>query len=323
MAAGRGTRLAPLTDYLPKPVIPVCNRPVLEHLLRKLARSEVHEVTINLHHHAQTIRDTFGDGSRLGLQIHWNYEPELLGTAGGTRMFADVLAADEQPFFVLSADGLHDVDLRALAARHAASGAYATLTAKVVPDPHRYGVCVVDDEDLVVDFQEKPTPAEARSDLASCGVYVFEPRVFERLPRGEFRDWAKDLLPAALAAGERLAVYRTDGYWNDVGSVDELLNGNLDPLRGLLDLDLGELRAPDAVIAEDAVLEGEVLVGAGARIEAGVRIVGPAVIGPRAVLGAGAALRSAVVLPGASVAPGSLVAGGVVGDGAALRDAWA
>jgi NDP-sugar pyrophosphorylase family protein len=313
MAAGLGTRLAPLTDHVPKPLVPVCNRPVLEHLLRLLARHGVRDVAVNLHHHADAIRDAFGDGEALGLRIRYRFEPRLLGTAGGTRGFREFLVADGEPFLVVSSDGLHDVDLDALAERHRATRAVATLTVKQIPDPERYGVVVLDRDGLVQGFQEKPPREEARSDLASCGVYVFEPRVLDGIPAEAFRDWAQDVLPALMRAGERLAAYTHDGYWNDVGSIQELLNGNLDPLRGVIDLDLGELVDETASIADDAHLEGPVLVGAGAQVEAGALVVGPAVLGPDARVGRGASLRAGVLLPGGVLADEAVQAGGIGG----------
>ena len=322
MAAGLGTRLAPLTDHLPKPLVPVCNRPVLEHLLRRLAVSGVEDVAVNLHWHADAIRDTFGDGGRLGLRIHYLYEEELLGTAGGTRMFDDLLGADGEPFYVTSADGLLDVDLRALARRHREAGGIGTLTVKQVADPSRFGVCVLDDDVCITGFQEKPSREEARSDLASCGVYVFEPRVFGYIERGTFADWAKNVLPAAMADGERLAAYVTDAYWNDVGTVAELLASNLDALGGGLDLGLGALIDPSAQIHPEARLEGEVMIGAGAQIGRGAQLIGPVVVGQGARVGEGAALRSSVLLPGAVLADGALLVGGVGGDCAPLSTLW-
>ena len=309
MAAGLGTRLAPLTDHLPKPLMPVCNRPVLEHLLRRIAGAGIVDVAINLHWHADAIRAAFGDGSQLGLRIHWRDEQKLLGTAGGTRMFDGLLGADGDPFLVTSADGFHDVDLRALIARHSEAAAFATLTVKAVPDPQRYGVALVDSDGVIEGFQEKPAPQDALSDLASCGVYVFEPRVFDHIEKGSFSDWARDVLPAAMAAGERLAAYRTEAYWNDVGTISELVNSNLDPLRGLVDLGL------DA--GEDGVLIGE-----GAQVSESATLIGPVVVGPGARIGDGAVVREAVLLAEAVVAPGAIVAGGLVGDVAALGRAW-
>jgi mannose-1-phosphate guanylyltransferase/mannose-1-phosphate guanylyltransferase/phosphomannomutase len=322
MAAGLGTRLAPLTDHLPKPLAPVANRPVLEHLLRGLARAGIVQVAINVHHHAEAIQALFGDGGGVGLELHWSYEPELMGTAGGVRRCAAFLTESDEPFVVTSGDGLHDVDYRALVARHREARALATLTVAQVTDPSRYGVCVLDEDGMITGFQEKPPAGEAESDLASCGVYAFSPAIFDRVPAETFVDWARNVLPPALAEGARLAAYRHDGYWNDVGTVGELLAGNLDAVTGRLDLELGPRVAASASVAPDVEVGKDVLIGDGAHVATGVQFVEPVVIGPGAVVGRDAGLRECVVLPGASVPDGGLVVGGLVADAAALADAW-
>jgi mannose-1-phosphate guanylyltransferase/mannose-1-phosphate guanylyltransferase/phosphomannomutase len=322
MAAGRGTRLAPLTDHLPKPLAPVANRPVLEHLLRGLGRAGIGQVAINVHHHAEAIQAVFGDGDGVGLDIHWSVEPELMGTAGGTRRCAEFLTKGGEPFVVTSGDGLHDVDYRALVARHREARALATLTVSLVPDPSRYGVCVLDHEGMITGFQEKPPVEEARSDLASCGVYAFDPAIFDYVPPDTFVDWARDVLPPALMSGKRLAAYRHEGYWNDVGTVAELLAGNLDAVTGRIDLDLGPRVGATASVAPGVEVGKEVLIGEEARVAAGVQLVEPVVIGPRAVVGEGAGLRESVVLPGAAVPDGALIVGGLVGDAAELARSW-
>lgn len=319
MAAGLGTRLSPITDFVPKPLVPVANRPALEHLLARLPEAGVREVAINLHHHADAVRAAFGDGSRLGLEIHWSYEPELLGTAGGAGPVADFLREPGEPFMVLSGDGLHAIDLGALVRRHREAAAVGTLTVLEIEDPSRFGVCVVDEGGLIREFQEKPPLAEALSRLASCGVYCFESRVLDRLPPATFYDWAHDVLPAMLADGDRLAAYRTDAYWSDIGTIADLLRANLDCLSGAIGLDSGEGIDETAVVADTAEIEGPVAIGAGASIGAGVRMIGPVAVGAGAVVGAGAALRDAVILPHATVAPDSLVLGGIVGDISTLR----
>jgi mannose-1-phosphate guanylyltransferase len=318
MAAGLGTRLSPITDHVPKPLVPVGNRPALEHLLARLPAAGVTEVAINLHHHGDAVRSAFGDGSRLGLEIHWSYEPELLGTAGGAGPVADFLRAPGEPFLVLSGDGLHAIDVAALVRRHREAEAVGTLTVLEIDDPSRFGVCVLDDDDLITGFQEKPSLAEARSRWASCGVYCFEARVLDRLPAGQFADWAKDVLPAMMADGDRLAAYRTEAYWSDIGTVADLLRANLDYVSGALGLGAGASVDPTASIDPGASIEGPVAIGAGASVGPGAQITGPVAIGAGAQIGAGAALRDAVVLPGGSVAAGGLVFGGIVGDIAAL-----
>lgn len=318
MAAGLGTRLSPITDYVPKPLVPVANVPALELLLARLPAAGIRELAINLHHYGDDVRATFGDGSRLGLEIHWSEEPELLGTAGGAGPVADFLREGGEPFLVLSGDGLHAIDLVALVERHRAARADATLTVLEIDDPSRFGVCVLDDDDLVVGFQEKPPLAEALSRWASCGVYCFEPHVLDRLAPGVFTDWARDVLPAMLGDGERLAAYRTDAYWSDIGTVADLLRANLDCVSGAIGLEAVSGIDPGAVIDPSASIDGPVLIGAGARIGADARLIGPLAIGPGATIGVGAALRDAVVLPGTAVSPGAIVLGGIVGEIARL-----
>lgn len=318
MAAGLGTRLSPITDHVPKPLVPVANRPALEHLLARLPAAGVTEVAINLHHHGEAVRAAFGDGSALGLEILWSWEPELLGTAGGAGPVADFLRAPGEPFLVLSGDGLHAIDLAALVRRHREADAVGTLTVLEIDDPSRFGVCVLDEEGMITGFQEKPPLAEARSRWASCGVYCFEPRVLDRLPVGRFCDWAKNVLPAMMDDGDRLAAYRTDAYWSDIGTVSDLLRANLDCVSGALGLESGARIDETAEIDASASIEGPVAIGPGAVVGADVRITGPVAIGAGARIGAGAALRDAVLLPRGVVSPGTLVLGGIVGDIATL-----
>jgi len=163
MAAGLGTRLYPLTGRTSKPMVPILNRPVMEHLVRLLRRHGVKEVAANLHYHPDKIRSYFGDGSAFGVELRYNLEQELLGTAGGASAFRDFFAGDT--FVVVSGDGLTDIDLTAFVAAHRRSGGIATLAVKQVDDPSLYGVVVHDDDGRVIAFQEKPPAAEALSDL--------------------------------------------------------------------------------------------------------------------------------------------------------------
>lgn len=326
MAAGLGTRLQPLTDHLPKPLMPVANRPVMEHLYRRIARSGFEAAVTNLHYHADAIREYFGDGTRIGMPIEWSYEDELLGTAGGTKRCEAFLRGGGDTFVVTSADGLHAVDLEALVRAHRESGAVATLTVKQTGYPERYGVAVTDERGFVTGFQEKPKPEEVLSNLVSIGIYCLHVSVLDRIPADTFYDFAKQVFPDLLEAGLPISVYETDAYWSDVGSADELLAANLAAVGGEIDLGLPEDPADlidgSATVADGAEIEGRVLVGAGARIDAGARITGPAVVGPRASVAGGAALRSAVLLPGAVLAADELVAGGIIGRGEALEQAW-
>ena len=197
------------------------------------------------------IQTYFGDGSQLGMSIRWSHEPELLGTAGGTKKLEDFW--EGEPILVTSGDGLHDVDVTALLGHHRRTGALATLTVKPVSDPSSYGVVILERDTRVRGFQEKPRRDEARSDLANCGVYVIEPELLERIPADTFVDFGEDIWPSLVAANEEIYAYTTMAYWNDVGDLDELRNSILDAVLGHVRLDIpGEEVAP-GVWAEEGL----------------------------------------------------------------------
>jgi mannose-1-phosphate guanylyltransferase/mannose-1-phosphate guanylyltransferase/phosphomannomutase len=313
MAAGLGTRLRPLTYEIPKPLVPVANRPIMEHILVRLGSNGLGEVIANLHWFPDTIRDRFGDGSRLGIELTYSYEEELLGTAGGVRNVREYFGSD--PFLVMAADALTDVDLGALAEAHRANDGIATLAVKRVPNVSEFGVVVTGADGRVQGFQEKPDPAEALSDLANCMIYVLEPEAFDYFPDQPAVDFALDVFPALLEHDVPFYVHVTDGYWNDVGSLPEFLQGNLDVLGGAVAVEpAGEVVEGDAdVEAGEAGINGRVLVGEGAEIAADARIDGPTVIGPGTRVGAGAMVKGSVLLPGAEVAAEALLAGSIAG----------
>ena len=319
MAAGLGTRLQPLTYEIPKPLVPVGNRPIMEHILARLAREGFGEVIANLHWFPETIRERFGDGSELGVDLTYRYEEHLLGTAGGVRNVREYFGSD--PFLVMAADALTDIDLAGLARAHAERDWMVTLAVKPVKDTTEYGVIVTDDDGRVVGFQEKPEPADAKSDLANCMIYVLEPEVFEHFPDKEEVDFALDVFPALLERDIPFGVHASDAYWNDVGSLPEFLQGNFDVLGGAVDVEpAGEVvdESGAADLGADVELTGSVLIGEGARFGEGVRLDGPLVIGPGAQVGAGARLRESVLLPGAEVPPDGLLAGAIAGSARAL-----
>jgi mannose-1-phosphate guanylyltransferase len=329
LAAGLGTRLRPITYEVPKPMVPVANRPVLEHLLRLLRRYDLGEVIANLHWFPETIRGPLGDGSALEVDLTYIDEAELTGTAGGVRAARDFLAEDGDSFVVLAGDALTDVDLKGLIDAHRTNGGVATLGVKQVANVSEYGVIVTDAEGRVQGFQEKPEPAEALSDLVNCMIYVFSAEVFDYFPGEPFVDFAKDVFPALLDHDVPFHVHRVERYWNDVGSIGEYARGNLDAVEGYVEVDLGGelvtgeadpespgaggLDAPAAGLPAGTEVNGRVLVGDGAEVSEGVRFDGSVVIGTGARIGAGARVKEAVLLPRAEVLAGALVVGGIVG----------
>jgi len=327
MAAGLGTRLRPITNAIPKPVVPVGNVAIVEQLVRLLAAHGVDEAIANLHWFPDQVRGRLGDGSALGVDVTYRFERELLGTAGGVRNVADFLTAPGDDFLVLAGDALTDADLGALMAAHRANDGVATLGVKKVADVSEYGVIVTGSDGRVQGFQEKPDPAEALSDLCNCMIYAFSPELFDYFPREEMADpvdFANDVFPALLAGDVPFYVHEIETYWNDVGTLPEYLRGNLDAATGAVRLprlggELGQGRVPDGVAAGEGVeVEGPVLFGDGCAIGAGATVTGPLVIGAGATVGAGAQVKEALLLPGATVPDGGVLARGIAGDAARL-----
>jgi len=226
----------------------------------------------------------------------------------------------EDPVVVISGDALTDADLKALVERHRDSGGIATLTVKKVADTGEYGVVIHDDDGRIQGFQEKPDPAEALSDLANCGIYCFSPEIFDYFPEEPFADWAGDVFPALLEADVPFHVHEIDGYWNDVGSLEELRQGTWDALEGKLGLEVTGAPAGDGVIAgegsslaEVEVLNGPIWVGAGVSFGSGVRLMGPVAIGDGCQIGDGVSLRDSIVFPATDVADGEILIGAIHG----------
>jgi mannose-1-phosphate guanylyltransferase len=312
LAAGLGTRLRPLTFELPKPMVPVLDRPVMAHIVDLLDRHGYDEVIANLHYFPDTIRDYFGD------RLTYREEPELLGTAGGVRNCADFL--DDGTFLIISGDALTDIDLGAFVARHKAAGGIGTLAVKRVENTREFGVVLHDADGRITGFQEKPDPAEALSDLGNCGMYLFEPEIFDYFPRQPFVDWANDVFPALLAHDVPFHIHAIDEYWNDVGSLEELKQGTFDALSGALQVELRGEEVADGVricegteLTDATLIEPPVWIGRDVQIGAGVRLQGPLAIGDGAVIGENAALKDAVVLPGSEVAPDAILIGAIAG----------
>jgi mannose-1-phosphate guanylyltransferase len=317
LAAGLGTRLRPLTYEITKPMVPVLDRPVMEHIVDLLDRHGFGEVIANLHYFPDTIREHFGE------RLQYRFEPELLGTAGGVRACAEFFG--DEPFVVISGDALTDIDLTALAARHREAGGVATLAVKQVPDTREFGV-VLHDGGRITGFQEKPAPEEALSDLGNCGIYVFDPRIFDYFPDRPFVDWANDVFPALLENDVPFYIHEVQEYWNDVGSLGELRTGTFDALRGELHLEIeGEELWPGVIVAgetpihQDTEIEGPAWIGRDVRIGEGVRLMGPIVIGDGALIGEGAQLRESIVFPGTVLAPESILIGAICGHSGILQ----
>ncbi len=326
LAAGLGTRLRPITAAMPKPMVPVLNRPVMEHIVALLARHGFIETIANLHWFPPLVEAHFGDGSRFGVELTYSREEQLLGTAGGVRNAAEFLG---ESFLVISGDALTDIDLGAMRDFHQSHQGIATLATKRVTDTTQFGVAISGADHRVQGFQEKPEPAEALSDLANCGIYMFRSEIFDFFPEpgtsraasGEdapgFADWAMDVFPALLESDVAFYSHQIEAYWNDIGNLDELRRGNFDALAGRVELDPGAPLISEGIRSASPLGGAEItapaLIGAAVRLGEGVRIEGPAILGDGAKIGAGAELRDALILSGAELAAGALMIGGIAG----------
>ena len=319
LAAGLGTRLRPLTYEITKPMVPVLDRPVMAHILDLLDRHGFEEVIANLHYFPDSIREHFGE------RLSYRYEEELLGTAGGVRACREFFG--DEAFLIISGDALTDIDLGAFVARHRAAGGIATLAVKQVSDTREYGVVLHDQDGRITGFQEKPEPEEALSDLGNCGIYIFEPAIFDWFPERPFADWAQDVFPALLANDVPFHIHEIHDYWNDVGSLAELRQGTFDALRGELRLQVaGQEARPGVILSgdpqalpQDIDIDGQVWIGDNVQIGEGVRLMGPLVLGDGASIGDGAQLRDSIVFPGTDVAPGSILIGAIAGHAGILQ----
>jgi len=334
LAAGLGTRLRPLTYVMPKPVAPVLNRPIVAWIAELLASHGFNQVVTNVSYLPEQIGEVLGDGSRFGLEITYSEEPEPLGTAGGVGKVRDFLSETDS-FLIISGDALTTVDLSAMRAAHRANvenGGIATLATKTVEDTTQFGVVITDEAGRIQGFQEKPEPAEALSDLANCGIYMFRREIFDHFPppgqkspAGDddqppgFVDWAMDVFPSLLDGDIPFHSHEIDAYWNDIGSVSEFVQGNLDALNGEVGIKPPAPEVSQGVFAGDgsdidaAKVKAPVLIGPGSEIGQAADLHGPLVVGDGCRLGAGAMLRECVVLPGAEVPAGALIVGGLYG----------
>src|SRR3954467_2959293 len=334
LAAGLGTRLRPLTYVMPKPVAPVLNRPIVAWIADLLKEHGFDDVVTNLSYLPEQIRGVLGDGSDFGLRISYSEEPEPLGTAGGVGEVRDFLSETDS-FLIISGDALTTIDLGAMREAHEANverGGILTIATKRVEDTTQFGVAITDEEGRIHGFQEKPEPAEALSDLANCGIYMFRREIFDHFPPPDqkspagdedqppgFVDWAMDVFPALLDGDIPFYAHEIDAYWNDIGSVGEFVQGNLDALAGKAGIEPPAPEVAEGIYAGEgsgvdaAKVRAPLLIGANCHVGLGSNLHGPAVVGDGCKLGADANMRVCGILPGAEVPPGALVVGGLYG----------
>lgn len=315
LAGGKSTRLYPLTKAVPKPLVPIAGEPISGHIMRWLASFGYREVAINVHYHAEAIRQTFGDGSRYGVELRYLYEPELSGSAGaikGLERFFD------RTFVVVGCDDLTDANLEALVAFHRRRGALATIGLITAERVDQYGVVITDDDGRIVEFQEKPAPGTERSKLVNTGIYVFEPEIFDYIPAATFYDFGRQVFPALLAAEARFYGLHLQGaYWRDIGTVDEYRLATEDVLAGRVRLRGARARGipQDVRLGRGLQVDGDVRLGSGVLLGDRVRIAGPAVIGDNVSIGDDVTIERSIVWDDARLGSRARLVDSIVGTG--------
>jgi NDP-sugar pyrophosphorylase family protein len=279
LAGGLSTRLYPLTLELPKPLVPVLDRPVVGHVIEYLKRFGVDDIVINVHYFPEAVRSYVGDGSAWGMHVDYLHETQLMGSAGAVRQVADRFAGT---FVVIGCDDVTDIDLDAALRFHRDRRAEATIVLVEVDDVSQYGAVIVDDSGRIVEFQEKPPKGTERSRLANTGVYIFEPALLRRIPPKTFYDFGKQVFPELLAAGGAFFGMQQQAYWCDVGTPGEYRRVHRDALQGRIKLGLregamlrdGVLTGPGASVASTAVIQAPTSIGSGCTIEEQAYVIG-------------------------------------------------
>ncbi len=324
LAAGKGTRVRPITHTTPKPMIPILQKPVMEFLLELLREHGFNEIMVNVSHLADVIENYFRDGQRFGVQIAYSFEGRIedgelfgdaMGSAGGIKKIQDFQAFFDDTFVVLCGDALIDLDLSEAVRRHREKGAMASLITKRVPREQvsSYGVVVTDEEGRVKTFQEKPAIEDAASDMINTGIYIFEPEVLDFVPSGEPFDIAADLFPKLVAAGAPFYALPMEFEWVDIGKVPDYWQA----IRSVLQGHLRQVQIPGREVRPgiyaglnvaadwDSIhVEGPIFVGGMTRIENGATIIGPAMIGPSCHICEGATIDNSIIFDYSRIGPG-------------------
>ena len=323
MAGGEGTRLRPLTATAPKPMLPVGNTPMLEHIIELLKRHGFDEVVITVAFMANAIRTYFGDGSEFGIRISYANEDSPLGTAGSVGNCRDQL---DSTFLVISGDVLTDIDLSKLLEFHTSRGAVATIGLKSMENPLEFGIVTTNDDQTVARFLEKPTWGQVFSDTINTGIYVLEPEIFTYIPVGKALDFSQDVFPRLLEDSVPIHAMVCEGYWEDVGTLDAYLRAHHDLLSHKVELTIpGFMIDKDIFVGEgteihpSAEIEGPVLIGDNCRIGADARIRPFCVLGSNSRISKAVEINRSVLHDNVFVGEASLIRGTVIGKACDLR----
>jgi mannose-1-phosphate guanylyltransferase/phosphomannomutase len=310
MAGGFGTRLRPLTCQIPKPMVPMVNRPMMEHIIMLLKEHQITEMAALLFHQAESISDYFGDGSNFGVRIDYLRPDADYGTAGAVGMARELL---KEPFIVISGDLLTDFDLGGIISFHNQKKALATITLTRVANPLEYGIVITDRDDRISRFLEKPTWGQVFSDTINTGIYVFQPEIFDLIPHKKEFDFSQDLFPLILSQKKPLYGCITNGYWRDIGNITEYRQAHLDALKGEVRVDIEGDRLN--LIGKD------IWVGKGSNINAkNSRLTGAVIMGRNVTIGQGTHLHDVVIGDDCHIGQDAFVEHSIIWSGCQIGD---
>jgi len=323
MAGGEGTRLRPLTSNQPKPMVPIVGKPCMEHIVELLAAHGLTEVIVTVAFMPQAIRSYFGEGESLGVSIEYSVEESPAGTAGSVKLAEERL---DETFLVISGDALCDIDLSALIAAHKEKGAAVTIGLKSVDNPLEFGIVVTDDDGRVERFLEKPSWGQVFSDTINTGIYVCEPEILRHVPSDRPYDFSKELFPLLLDMGRPLYGHVCDGYWQDIGNLDQYRQANFDALDERVRLRLPGVRLRGNVWIGDGVetddldaIEGPAFIGNYCLIAPGARVGPYSVLSPSVTLRENARTTRSVIDAGTYIGQAGLIEGAVIGRSCEIR----
>ncbi len=319
LAAGLGTRLRPLTDAVPKPMVQLAGRPCMEYTIMLLKKYGVNEIVINLHYLPGAIIDYFGNGSRFGVKIHYSFEEKLMGTAGGFKKLQHFFK--DGPALIISGDGLTDLNIRDFYNFHKKQGCIAALVLKKVGSTENYGVVKLREDQTIEIFQEKPKAEQAVSNLANTGIYFFEPEIFDYIPDNSFYDFGRQVFPELIEKNIKMAGYLMDGYWCDIGDLNVYKDAHYDMLTGQVDVEIPGMKISDGVwigrrisIHPDVKLVGPVLIGDNCIIEKGSQIYGPVVLGKNTILDEESTVKKSILWDNVYIGKAAFLTDSIIGE---------
>ena len=323
MAGGEGTRLRPLTSNQPKPMVPIVGKPCMEHIIELLKRHGFEDIVVTVAFLPQAIRSYFGGGETLGVDLSYSVEESPLGTAGSVRLAAGRL---DDTFLVISGDALCDLDLTKLVEYHREKKASVTIGLKSVENPLEFGIVVTDDDGRIERFLEKPSWGQVFSDTINTGIYVLEPEVLRHIPADRPFDFSKELFPLLLEMGRPMYGYVMEGYWQDIGNLDQYRQANFDALDERVQLDIAGIRIRGNIwVGEGVDLDDLGAVEGPAFLGNYCRVAPEASVGPYSVLSTSVSLRErarisrAIIDASTSIGRSTVVEGAIIGRSCDLR----